>query len=51
VLATTASVENLRLVSAGAAEVGFTLAEPAALAYRGDPPFAARLRDNLRPGA
>lgn len=54
VLETAASVENLRLVGAGRAHVGFTLADSAALAVAGRPPFTgsqpidalARLYDN-----
>jgi TRAP transporter TAXI family solute receptor len=41
VLATAASVENLQMVAAGRAEVGFTSADAAADAFRGRPPFAA----------
>jgi uncharacterized protein len=44
VLVTAASVENLRSVSGGTAEVGFTLADSAALAHSGLPPFAAPLQ-------
>jgi TRAP transporter TAXI family solute receptor len=43
VLVTAASVENLRGVAGGEAEVGFALADAAALAYAGLPPFAAAL--------
>lgn len=39
---TAASVENLRLVADGTADVAFTLADSAALAYAGRPPFARR---------
>jgi TRAP transporter TAXI family solute receptor len=39
VLATAASVENLRLVADGKADVAFTLADSAALAFAGRPPF------------
>jgi TRAP transporter TAXI family solute receptor len=54
VLVTAASIENLRLVARREAEAGFTLADSAALAYLGQPPFAtalavmvlARLYDN-----
>jgi TRAP transporter TAXI family solute receptor len=54
VLVTAASIENLRLVAAGDAEAGFTLADSAALANAGRPPFVsplpvvalARLYDN-----
>lgn len=42
VLPTAASVENLRLVADGRADVAFTLADSAALAYEGRPPFAGR---------
>ncbi|HEU4422914.1 MAG TPA: TAXI family TRAP transporter solute-binding subunit [Pilimelia sp.] len=40
---TGASVENLRLVAAGEADIGFSLADSAAAAVEGQPPFAARL--------
>jgi len=40
VLTTAASVENLRLVADGRADVGFALADSAALAVGGDGPFA-----------
>jgi hypothetical protein len=43
VLATAASVENLRLVSADVSAVGFATADVAADAYRGAAPFAASL--------
>jgi TRAP transporter TAXI family solute receptor len=43
VLATAASVENLQLVAADRAEVGFTSADAASDAVRGRPPFAAAL--------
>jgi TRAP transporter TAXI family solute receptor len=43
VLVTAASIENLRLVAGGQAEAGFTLADSAALAEFGQPPFAAPL--------
>jgi hypothetical protein len=43
VLPTAASVENLRMVGTGAAEVGLTTADAAADGYRGLPPFAAAL--------
>jgi TRAP transporter TAXI family solute receptor len=54
VLPTAASIENLRLVASGGAEVGFTLADSATLAFEGHAPFAnplpvaalARLYDN-----
>lgn len=54
VLITAASIENLRLVARHEAEAGFTLADSAALAHYGQPPFAmalavvalARLYDN-----
>jgi len=54
VLATAASVENLRMVAGGDADVAFTLADAAALGVRGGEPFAdpqpiqalARLYDN-----
>jgi TRAP transporter TAXI family solute receptor len=39
VLSTAASVENLRLVAAGAVEIGLTTADAAADAYRGRAPF------------
>ncbi|WP_307800581.1 TAXI family TRAP transporter solute-binding subunit [Actinomadura nitritigenes] len=39
VLATAASLENLRLVSTGRADVAFTLADSAELAFEGRPPF------------
>src|SRR4051794_2328828 len=39
VIATAASVENLRLVGDGKADAGFTLADAAALAVQGRPPF------------
>jgi TRAP transporter TAXI family solute receptor len=42
VIATAASVENLRLVADGEADVAFTLADSAALAYAGKPPFTRR---------
>ncbi|MGW5680584.1 TAXI family TRAP transporter solute-binding subunit [Nonomuraea sp. NPDC003754] len=41
VIATGASLDNLRLVSAGQADVAFTLADSAALAVTGEPPFEA----------
>jgi TRAP transporter TAXI family solute receptor len=40
---TAASVQNLRLVAGGEADVGFTLADAAALASRGEEPFSAPL--------
>lgn len=40
---TAASVENLRMVGSGRADVAFTLADSAALAFEGRPPFSARL--------
>ncbi|OLB80212.1 MAG: hypothetical protein AUI14_07475 [Actinobacteria bacterium 13_2_20CM_2_71_6] len=43
VLATAASIENLQMVAGGRAEVGFTSADAAADAYRGNPPFSAAL--------
>jgi TRAP transporter TAXI family solute receptor len=43
VLATAASVENLRLVGTGQAEIGLTTGDAAADGYRGRPPFAAVL--------
>jgi uncharacterized protein len=43
VLVTAASIENLRLVAAGDAEAGFTLADSAALAHAGQPPFTSEL--------
>jgi uncharacterized protein len=43
VLSTAASLENLRLVSAGKAEVGFSSADAAADGYRGDAPFTEAL--------
>jgi uncharacterized protein len=43
VLATAASIENLQLVAAGSAEIGFTSADAAADAYRGAAPFRAPL--------
>ena len=43
VLTTAASIENLQLVAAGSAEVGFTSADAAADAYRGAAPFTAPL--------
>ncbi len=43
VLPTAASVENLRLVSAGRAEIGFTSADAAADAFLGRTPFAEAL--------
>ncbi|MFI7050996.1 TAXI family TRAP transporter solute-binding subunit [Streptosporangium canum] len=54
VLTTGASVDNLRLITARRADVAFALADSAALAVRGAPPFArpqpvralARLYDN-----
>jgi TRAP transporter TAXI family solute receptor len=42
VLATAASVENLRLVADGKADVAFALADSAALAFAGRPPFTRR---------
>ncbi|WP_433477948.1 TAXI family TRAP transporter solute-binding subunit [Spirillospora sp. CA-142024] len=42
VISTGASVENLRLVGEGRADVAFALADSAALAFEGRPPFAAR---------
>lgn len=41
VLATAASVENIRLVGRGDADVAFTLADAAALGVEGAPPFPA----------
>lgn len=41
VLATAASVENLRMVARGDADVAFTLADAAALGVEGKPPFPA----------
>ncbi|MFF5209305.1 TAXI family TRAP transporter solute-binding subunit [Streptosporangium sp. NPDC000396] len=54
VLTTGASVDNLRMIASGRADVAFTLADSAALAVRGEPPFdrpqpvraLARLYDN-----
>ncbi|TMM43807.1 MAG: TAXI family TRAP transporter solute-binding subunit [Actinobacteria bacterium] len=43
VLTTPASVENLRLVAAGTAEIGFTTADAASDAYTGAAPFSAPL--------
>jgi uncharacterized protein len=43
VLTTPASVENLRLVAAGSAEIGFSTADAAADAYTGATPFSAPL--------
>ncbi len=43
VLVTDASVQNLHLVTSGGADVAFSLADSAAAAYRGQPPFQARL--------
>ncbi|HEX6499176.1 MAG TPA: TAXI family TRAP transporter solute-binding subunit [Micromonosporaceae bacterium] len=43
VIATGASVDNLRMVAAGEVEVGFTLADSAALAVRGEDPFTVAL--------
>jgi TRAP transporter TAXI family solute receptor len=43
VLPTGASVENLRMVAAGTAELGFALADSAAAAVTGQPPFGAAL--------
>jgi TRAP transporter TAXI family solute receptor len=42
VVATAASVANLSLVADGKADVAFTLADAAALAYAGKPPFTRR---------
>jgi TRAP transporter TAXI family solute receptor len=42
VIATAASVENLRMVADGRADLAFTLADAAALAYEGEPPFEKR---------
>lgn len=42
VISTGASVENLRLVGTGRADVAFTLADSAALAFEGRAPFGAR---------
>jgi TRAP transporter TAXI family solute receptor len=42
VISTAASVQNLRLVADGRADVAFTLADSAALAFDGKPPFTAR---------
>jgi uncharacterized protein len=44
VLVTAASVENLRMVARGDAEVAFTLADAAALGVEGRPPFVATQR-------
>jgi TRAP transporter TAXI family solute receptor len=44
VRSTAASVENLRLVASGEADIGFALADVAACAARGGPPFARPLR-------
>ncbi|GAA3471583.1 TAXI family TRAP transporter solute-binding subunit [Nonomuraea roseola] len=54
VIATGASLDNLRLVAEGRADLAFTLADSAALAVQGEPPFPspqpvralARLYDN-----
>jgi TRAP transporter TAXI family solute receptor len=43
VLATGASVDNLRMISAGMAELAFTLADSAAAAAAGQPPFDVQL--------
>lgn len=43
VVSTAASVENLRMVASGRADVAFTLADSAALAFEGRPPFSARV--------
>lgn len=43
ILTTAASIENIRLVAAGQAEVGFSLADSAALGFAGMGPFAAAL--------
>jgi len=43
VLTTGASVDNLRLVATGGAEVAFTLADSAAAGYAGQAPFTGRL--------
>src|SRR4051812_32983173 len=43
VLAPPASVENLQMVAAGRAEIGFTSADAAADAFLGRPPFPAPL--------
>jgi TRAP transporter TAXI family solute receptor len=43
VLATAASIENLRMVAAGSAEIGFSSADAAADAYRGVAPFLSPL--------
>jgi uncharacterized protein len=43
VLTTAASVENMNLVAAGSAEIGFTTADAAADAYTGASPFIAPL--------
>lgn len=43
VLITDASVVNLRMIAAGQAEVAFSLADAAAAAYLGKPPFRAAL--------
>src|SRR6266550_5857219 len=43
VLTTAASVENLQMVAAGRAEVGFTSADAAADAFLGKPPFPVAL--------
>jgi TRAP transporter TAXI family solute receptor len=43
VLSTAASVENLRLVSAGRAEIGFAAADAASDGYLGRPPFTEAL--------
>jgi uncharacterized protein len=42
VISTAASVENLRLVAGGRADVAFALADSAALAFEGKPPFTTR---------
>ena len=41
VLTTQGSVENLRMVASGEADLAFTLADSAEAAMQGDPPFAA----------
>jgi uncharacterized protein len=44
VLATAASVENLKMVAAGRAEIAFTTADAASDAVEGQPPFATPLK-------
>src|SRR6266540_5284115 len=43
VMTTGASVDNLRMLAAGTAEVAFALADSAAAAMRGEPPFDSAL--------